>query len=178
MPLKTFFWPYPRFILLDKTRIWLKKGWKTFFESHPSVRPPLIRPSATHPSVRTPSIRPYPRFILTQTQEKKLDARKNVRREKKSRNMKFKRNISMALIRLRIIVWFCKCLTLLSLLTDRCKHCGSLRFHVPTFFQATVQKMINCACSASLKWVVIRSSSNQMHASSNLPSMRTKKWVH
>jgi hypothetical protein len=28
------------------------------------------------------------------------------------------------------------------------------------------------------KWVVIRSSSNQMHASSNLPSMRTKKWVH
>ena len=29
--------------------------------------------------------------------------------------------------------------------TDRCKHCGSLRFHVPTFFQATGQKMINCA---------------------------------
>jgi hypothetical protein len=59
--------------------------------------------------------------------------------------------------------------------TDRCKHCGRLRFHVPTFFQATGRKMINCACSASLKWVVIRSSSNQMHASSNLPSMRTKK---
>jgi hypothetical protein len=59
--------------------------------------------------------------------------------------------------------------------TDRCKHCGSLRFHVPTFFQATGQKMINCACSASLKWAVIRSSSNQMHASSNLPSMRAKK---
>ena len=35
--------------------------------------------------------------------------------------------------------------------TDRRKHCGSLRFHVPTFFQATRQKMINCACSASLK---------------------------
>jgi hypothetical protein len=33
--------------------------------------------------------------------------------------------------------------------TDRCKHCGNLRFHVPTFFQATGQKMINCACSAS-----------------------------
>jgi hypothetical protein len=59
--------------------------------------------------------------------------------------------------------------------TDRCKHCGRLRYHVPTFFQATGGKMINCACSASLKWVVIRSSSNQMHASSNLPSMRTKK---
>jgi hypothetical protein len=60
--------------------------------------------------------------------------------------------------------------------TDRCKHCRSLvRFHVPTFFQATGQKRINCACSASLKWVVIRSSSNRMHASSNLPSMRTKK---
>ena len=62
--------------------------------------------------------------------------------------------------------------------TDRCKHCGRLRYHVPTFFQATRKKMINCACSASLKWVVIRSSSNQMHASSNLSSMRTKKWVH
>jgi hypothetical protein len=59
--------------------------------------------------------------------------------------------------------------------TDRCKHCGRLRFHVPTFFQATGRKMINCACSASLKLVVIRSSSNQMHASSNLPSVRTKK---
>jgi hypothetical protein len=59
--------------------------------------------------------------------------------------------------------------------TDRCKHCGRLRYHVPTFFQATERKMINCACSASLKWVFIRSSSNQMHASSNLPSMRTKK---
>jgi hypothetical protein len=59
--------------------------------------------------------------------------------------------------------------------TDHCKHCGSLRFNVPTFFQATGQKIINCACSASLKWVVIRSSSNQMHASSNLSSMRTKK---
>ena len=59
--------------------------------------------------------------------------------------------------------------------TDRRKHCGRLRFHVPTFFQATGRKMINCACSASLKRVVIRSSSNQMHASSNLPSMRTKK---
>jgi hypothetical protein len=35
--------------------------------------------------------------------------------------------------------------------------------------------MIICACSASLKWVVIRSSSNQMHAYSNFPSMRTKK---
>jgi hypothetical protein len=59
--------------------------------------------------------------------------------------------------------------------TDRCKHCGRLRFHVPTFFQATGRKMINCACSASLKLVVIRSSSNQMHVSSNLPSVRTKK---
>ena len=59
--------------------------------------------------------------------------------------------------------------------TDRCKHCGRLRYHVPTFFQAIGRKMINCACSASLKWVVIRLSSNQMHASSNLPSMRTKK---
>ena len=59
--------------------------------------------------------------------------------------------------------------------TDRCKHCGGLRFHVPTFFQATGREMINCACSASLKLVVIRSSSNQMHASSNLPSVRTKK---
>jgi hypothetical protein len=35
--------------------------------------------------------------------------------------------------------------------------------------------MINCACSASLKLVVMRSSFNQMHASSNLTSMRTKK---
>jgi hypothetical protein len=35
--------------------------------------------------------------------------------------------------------------------------------------------MIKCACSASLKWVVIRLLSNQMHASSNLASMRTKK---
>ena len=26
--------------------------------------------------------------------------------------------------------------------TDRCKHCGSLHFHVPTFFQATGQSMI------------------------------------
>jgi hypothetical protein len=34
--------------------------------------------------------------------------------------------------------------------TDRCKHCGSL-VHVPTFFQATGQKMIDCACSASFK---------------------------
>jgi hypothetical protein len=42
-------------------------------------------------------------------------------------------------------------------------------------FQATGRKMINCACSASLKLVVIGSSSNQMHASSNLPSVRTKK---
>jgi hypothetical protein len=59
--------------------------------------------------------------------------------------------------------------------TDRCKHCGRLRYHVPTFFQVIGRKLINCACSASLKWVVIRLSSNQMHASSNLPSMRTKK---
>jgi hypothetical protein len=35
--------------------------------------------------------------------------------------------------------------------TDRCKHCGRLRYHVPTFFQVTGRKMINCACSASLK---------------------------
>jgi hypothetical protein len=35
--------------------------------------------------------------------------------------------------------------------TDRCKHCGRLRYHVPTFFQAIGRKMINCACSASLK---------------------------
>jgi hypothetical protein len=35
--------------------------------------------------------------------------------------------------------------------TDRCKHCGRLRYHVPTFFQATGRKMINCACSPSLK---------------------------
>jgi hypothetical protein len=35
--------------------------------------------------------------------------------------------------------------------TDRCKHCGRLRYHVPTFFQATGRKMSNCACSASLK---------------------------
>jgi hypothetical protein len=35
--------------------------------------------------------------------------------------------------------------------TDRCKHCGRLPFHVPTFLQATGRKMINCACSASLK---------------------------
>ena len=35
--------------------------------------------------------------------------------------------------------------------TDRCKQCGRLRYHVPTFFQATGRKMINCACSASLK---------------------------
>jgi acetyl-CoA carboxylase beta subunit len=35
--------------------------------------------------------------------------------------------------------------------TDRCKHCERLRYHVPTFFQATRRKMINCACSASLK---------------------------
>jgi hypothetical protein len=59
--------------------------------------------------------------------------------------------------------------------TDHCKHCGRLRYHVPTFFQAIGRKLINCACSASLKWVVIRSSSNQMHASSNLPIVRTKK---
>jgi hypothetical protein len=60
--------------------------------------------------------------------------------------------------------------------TDRHKHCGSLR-SCTHFFQATRQKLINCTCSVSseqLKWVV-RSSSNQMHASSNLPSMRTKK---
>jgi hypothetical protein len=42
-------------------------------------------------------------------------------------------------------------------------------------FSGDRAKMINCACSASLKWVVIRSSSNQMHASSNLLSTRTKK---
>jgi hypothetical protein len=35
--------------------------------------------------------------------------------------------------------------------TDRRKHCGRLRYHVPTLFQATGRKMINCACSASLK---------------------------
>jgi nitrite reductase/ring-hydroxylating ferredoxin subunit len=35
--------------------------------------------------------------------------------------------------------------------TDRCKHCGSLRFHVPIFSQAAGQKMIKCACSASFK---------------------------
>ena len=36
--------------------------------------------------------------------------------------------------------------------TDRWKYCGRLHYHhVPTFFQATGQKMINCACSASLK---------------------------
>ena len=34
--------------------------------------------------------------------------------------------------------------------------------------------MINCVCLASLNLVVIRSSSNQMHTSSNLPSMHTK----
>jgi hypothetical protein len=33
--------------------------------------------------------------------------------------------------------------------TDRRKHCESLCFHVPTLFQATEEKMINCACSAS-----------------------------
>ena len=59
--------------------------------------------------------------------------------------------------------WFTKILILghrvetYRAVTDRCKHCGSLRFHVPTFFQATGQKMINCAYSASLKWVVIQS---------------------
>ena len=33
--------------------------------------------------------------------------------------------------------------------TSRCKQFGRLRLHVPTFFQAAGQKMINCACSAS-----------------------------
>jgi hypothetical protein len=58
--------------------------------------------------------------------------------------------------------------------TDRCKHCGRLRYHVPTFFRRPGEKW-STACSASLKLVIIRSSSNQMHASSNLPSKRTKK---
>ena len=53
-----FFKPYPRFILLDKTRIWLEKHVSQKFMI--SVRPPLIRPS-----VRYSSVRPYPRFILT-----------------------------------------------------------------------------------------------------------------
>ena len=35
--------------------------------------------------------------------------------------------------------------------------------------------MINYACSSSFNLVVIISSSNEMHASSNFPSMRTKK---
>jgi hypothetical protein len=35
--------------------------------------------------------------------------------------------------------------------TDRRKHYGRLRYHVHTFFQATGRKMINCACSGSLK---------------------------
>ena len=35
--------------------------------------------------------------------------------------------------------------------TNRREHCGNLRFHVPTFYHLTGQKMINCACSASFK---------------------------
>jgi hypothetical protein len=54
--------------------------------------------------------------------------------------------------------------------TDRRKHCGRLRYHVPTFFQATGAKNDQLRVLSKFKVVVIRSSSNQMHASSNLPS--------
>ena len=62
MARKAFSMPYPRFILLDKTRIWLGKHVSQEFMIS-------VRPSATHPSVRPSvrhsSVRPYPRFILT-----------------------------------------------------------------------------------------------------------------
>ena len=50
---KAFYIPYPHFILLDKTRIWLGKHVSQEFIKS-------VLPSATHPSIR-----PYPRFILT-----------------------------------------------------------------------------------------------------------------
>jgi hypothetical protein len=100
----TFFWPYPRFILLDKTRIWLKKGWKRFLDHirvlsfwikrgydskkaekvfwKPSMIHPSVCPSATHPSVRPSSIRQSVSAFYPNP-EKMLDARKNFRREKK-----------------------------------------------------------------------------------------------
>ena len=48
MARKAFYIPYPRFILLDKTRIWLGKHISQEFMIS-------VRPSATHPSVR-PSV--------------------------------------------------------------------------------------------------------------------------
>jgi hypothetical protein len=89
--------------------------------THPSVRPPSIRPSVSafypNPEKMLDARKNFRREKKFQTREKKLDARKNFRREKKfqtrekmldagkkSRNMKFKRNISMALIRLRRIL--------------------------------------------------------------------------
>jgi hypothetical protein len=35
--------------------------------------------------------------------------------------------------------------------TDRSKNCGSLRFHVPTFFQATGKKMIKLRVLSKFK---------------------------
>ena len=60
MAREAFYIPYPRFILLDKTRIWLGKHVSQEFMIS-------VRPSATHPSVRHSSVCPYPRFILTHT---------------------------------------------------------------------------------------------------------------
>jgi hypothetical protein len=64
--------------------------------------------------------------------------------------------------------------------TDRrSKHCGSLRFHAYPLFSddraKNDQLRVLSKFREQLKWVVIRSSSNQMHASSNLPSICAQK---
>jgi hypothetical protein len=90
--------------------------------------------------------------------------------------LKLRFHIIASILMSSLVCWWCRHrVETYRDVTDRCKHCGRLRYHVPTFFPATGWKMINCAFSASLEWVVFRSSSNQMHASSNLQSMRTKK---
>jgi hypothetical protein len=66
--------------------------------------------------------------------------------------------------------------------TDRCKRLRKLTFSCTHFFSGDRAKNDQLRVLSKFKvsshQVVIRSSSNQMHASSNLPSMRTKKWVH
>jgi hypothetical protein len=63
--------------------------------------------------------------------------------------------------------------------TDRREYCGSLRFHVPTFFRRPDIKLSTARAQQVPRAVKVSRhqvvSSNQMHASSNLPSMRTKR---
>ena len=65
--------------------------------------------------------------------------------------------------------------------TDRCKHCGSLRFHVPTFFSGDRAKNDQLRVLSKFKvsrhQVVIQSDACMMHLVT-CRACAQKKWVH